>query len=269
MGLSGALTLNQLAKVVRHFVEMLRKTKNLQFAVILQIQISLLERPAKALLAGTEALTNGWAIGDAAGPLVAANMVGDIKPKEIEEDTLVYKKKIKKRTVYFVKAKGPGGRLGKLGKAMEKLMKMDNICKIITIDAAAKLEGEKTGVVAEGIGVAIGGIGVDRSYIENIAVEKNIPLDSIVIKMSQEEAIQPIRKEILSAVPNAIKIIENDIEDTKEKGAIVVVGVGNTSGVGNNKKSAEDADKKAREILKVVEEREKKEKKNWLGWLAG
>jgi len=268
MGLSGALSLNQLAKVVRHFVEMLRKTKNLQFAVILQIQISLLERPAKALLAGTEALTNGWPIGDAAGPFVVANMIGDSTPKEIEEGTLVYQKKIKKRTVYIVKAKGPGGRLGKLGKTVEKLMKTKRICKIISIDAAAKLEGEKTGTVAEGIGVAIGGIGVDRAYIENIAVNKNIPLDSIIIKMSQEEAIQPIKREILNAVPNAIKIVENTIEDTKERGDILVVGVGNTGGVGNSKKAAEDAEREARKISKVFEEREKKEKKNWLGWLG-
>jgi len=269
MGLSGALTLNQLAKVVRHFVEMLRKTRNLQFAIILQIQISLLERPAKALLAGTEALTNGWPIGDSAGSFVVANMVGDSKPREIEEDTLVYQKKIKKRTVHIVKAKGPGGRLGKLGKTVEKLMAKKKICKIITIDAAAKLEGEKTGTVAEGIGVAIGGIGVDRSYIENIAVNKNIPLDSVIIKMSQEEAIQPIKKEILNSIPKAAKILEETIENTKEKGDIILVGVGNTGGVGNSKKAAEQAEREARKISKIFEEREKQEKKSWLGWLAG
>lgn len=268
MGLSGALTLNQVAKIVRHYVEMLRKTKNLQYAIILQIQISLLEKPAKALLQGTEALTNGWPIGDSAGSFVVANMVGDTKPREIEEDTLIYKKKIKNRTVYIIKAKGPGGRLGKLGKAVEKLMKTEKICKIITIDAAAKLEGEKTGTVAEGIGVAIGGIGVDRAYIENIAVDKNIPLDSVIIKMGQEEAIQPIKKEILNAVPNTIKIVENTIEETKEKGTILVVGVGNTGGVGNNKKSAEEAEKEARKISKIFEEKEKREKKSWLGWLG-
>lgn len=269
MGLSGALSLNQLAKIVRHFVEMLRKTRNLQFAIILQIQISLLERPAKALLAGTEALTNGWPIGDTAGPFVVANMVGDTKPKEIEEDTLVYQKRIKNRTVYIIKAKGPGGRLGKLGKTVEKLMKTKKICKIISIDAAAKLEGEKTGTVAEGIGVAIGGIGVDRSYIENLAVNKNIPLDSIIIKMSQEEAIQPIKKEILNAVPNTVKIVERTIEETKERGDIIVVGVGNTGGVGNSKKAAEESEREARKISKNFEELEKKGKKNWLGWLAG
>ena len=53
------------------------------------------------------------------------------------------------------------------------------IAKIITIDAAAKLEGERTGTIAEGVGVALGGIGVDRTYIENVAVKRKIPLDSI------------------------------------------------------------------------------------------
>jgi hypothetical protein len=269
MGLSGALSLNQIAKVVRHFVELLRKTKNLQIALVLQMQLPLVERIAKALLDGTEALTNGWPIGDAAGAFVAANLAGDSRPKEMEEDTLVFKKKIKNRTVFVVKAKGPGGRLGKLGKIVEKLMKTEDVCKIITIDAAAKLEGEKSGTVAEGIGVAIGGIGVDRAYIENIAVEKSIPLDSIIIKMSQEEAIQPIRKEVLGAIPTAVKLIEKNVEDTKEKGSIIVVGVGNTAGVGNSKKAAEEAEREARKILKAVEERKKGEKRSWLGWLSG
>ena len=39
---------------------------------------------------------------------------------------------------------------------------------IITIDAALKLEGEDTGEVAEGIGAAIGGPGIERYKINLI-----------------------------------------------------------------------------------------------------
>jgi hypothetical protein len=266
MGLSGAISLNQVAKIVRHYVETIKKNKNLQLAMILQMQLPMIERIAKALLDGTESLSNGWPIGDCAGSLVVAHMIGDEKTKEIEEETLVAEKRMFGKNVFLIKAKGPGGRLGKLGKSVEKLIKEKKISKIISVDAAAKLEGEKTGSIAEGIGVAIGGIGVDRSYIENIAVQKNIPIDSIVVKMSQEEAIQPLTNEILQARSKVIKLVEEDIKKTK--GNVIVVGVGNCAGVGNNKKAAEEAEKLAKHVMAIVKSR-KKEKRNYFGWLGG
>src|SRR4030042_4714352 len=42
MGLSGAVSLNQMAKVVRHFVEMARKTKSYQWAMILQMHVPMI-----------------------------------------------------------------------------------------------------------------------------------------------------------------------------------------------------------------------------------
>ncbi len=261
MGLSGAISLNQIAKIVRHYVELIRKTKNLQLALLLQMQLPMVERISKALLKGTEALTNGWPIGDSVGAFVSAHLIGNRKVKEIETDTIVAKRKIEGRDVYIIKAKGPGGRLGKLGKAVEKIVKREKIAKIITIDAALKLEGEKSGSIAEGVGVAIGGIGVDRAYIEELAVKKNIPLDSVIIKMSQEEAIQPITKEILLSIPRVIELVEKNIMETREKGKIIVVGVGNTVGVGNGKKEAEEAEKLARKI--IAKEKMEKEKKHF------
>jgi hypothetical protein len=264
MGLSGAVSLNQIAKIVRHFVEMARKTKSYQWAMILQMQLPTIERFSKGLLKGTEALTNGWPLGDSIGPMIAANLIGDAKAKEIkDEDTLVARRTIKGRTVFIVKAKGPGGRLGKLGKTVERLVKQNKIGKIITIDAAAKLEGEKTGKTAEGIGVAIGGIGVDRTYIENIATTKGLPLDSIVIKMSQEEAIMPMKTEILSALYKVTRVVEDNVAKTEEKGGIIVVGVGNTCGIGNNRKAILDAEKEIRKISAMMIRREKEEKKEF------
>jgi len=259
MGLSGAGSLNQMAKLVRHFVELIRKTKNLQLAMVLQMQLPMVERMAKALMGGTEALSKGWLIGDSIGPYITAKMIGSNKVKEIEDDTMLARKKIAKRDVLIMKAKGPGGRLGKLGKATEKIVKKNKIAKIITIDAAAKLEGEKTGTVAEGVGVAMGGIGVDRSQIENVAVKKRIPLDSIVVKMSQEEAIQPITKEVMGATPRVMNIVKERIEATKGKGKILLIGVGNTSGVGNSEKETKEAEKKAKEVMKIMNRRKKRE----------
>lgn len=269
MGLSGAISLHQVSKLVRHFVELIRKTKNLQLAVLLQMNIPFIERIAKALLAGTESLTNGWPIGDGAGPLVASKMI-EGKFKKLDDETILSKKRIKGKTVYVIKARGPGGRLGKLGHTIERMVKREKIAKIITVDAAAKLEGEKTGAIAEGVGVAIGGIGVDRSYIENITTKKGIPLDSVVIKMSQEEAIQPMRKEILLAIPKAVKIIEDNISQTKERGKIIVVGVGNTAGVGNNKKESERSEELIKKVLNMLAKRktEEKERKAFFDFLG-
>jgi len=272
MGLSGAISLNQVAKSVRHYVELIKKTKNLQLAIVLQMQLPLIEKISKALFKGTEAFLNGWPVGDSIGALAIASLITK-RTKEIEEDTLIAKEKIGKRKVYLIKAKGPGGRLGKLGRAVEKIVKREKIAKIITVDAAVKLEGEKTGSVAEGVGVAIGGIGVDRAYIENIATKEKIPLDSIIIKMSQEEAIIPMKKEILFSIPNVIEKIKASISETRGKGKIIVVGVGNTCGVGNNKRDAKKAEEKIRKIAKIMEKREKeekaKEKKGFLDWLTG
>jgi hypothetical protein len=270
MGLSGAMSLNQIAKIVRHYVELIRKTKNLQLAMILQMQLPMVERLSKALLLGTEALTNRWPIGDSVSPLVVTKMIGTSRVKEIEEDTVVAKKKIKGKNVIIMKAKGPGGRLGKLGKAAEDLIKKENIKKIITVDAAAKLEGERTGAIAEGIGVAIGGIGVDRSYIENIAVAKNLPLDSIVIKMSQEEAIMPMKLSVLDAIDQAIKLLEKNIENTS--GSILVIGVGNSCGIGDNEKAVKDAEQKIKSVAEIMKKRieaEKKQEKFWNKLIGG
>lgn len=260
MTLAGAISLNQIMKVVRHFVETAKKTKNLQIAMLVQMQLPLIEKIAKAMLKGTEAFSHGWPVGDSIGPHIASYMIGETKAKDIADDeTIVAKKKIRGKTVYIIRAKGPGGRLGKLGIAVDKIVRKKKIAKIITIDAAAKLEGEKTGSIAEGVGVAIGGIGVERSYIERLATEKDIPLDTVVVKMGQDEAIMPMRAEILAAAPSVIRIVEDNIARTK--GAVIVVGVGNCTGIGNSKKEAQKAEPEIKKIAAAHRKKEKEEEK--------
>jgi len=50
MTLAGTISLNQIMKIVRHYVEIVRKTKNLQIAMILQMQLPFIERLSKAML---------------------------------------------------------------------------------------------------------------------------------------------------------------------------------------------------------------------------
>ncbi|RLJ07909.1 MAG: DUF1512 domain-containing protein [Candidatus Aenigmatarchaeota archaeon] len=253
MGLAGGITLYDLAKIVRHYVELVRKTKNIQIALILQMQLPQIEKLARALFRGTKALTLGIPIGDGIGPLVGAKLIGRKKPKEYEEDVIGTEIEIDKKHVIVLRAKGPGGRTGHPERAIEKIVKKRKISKIITIDAAAKLEGEKTGAVAEGVGVAFGGSGVERSRIEDLAVKYDIPLDSIVVKMSAEEAIMPMKKAVADAVPRVLEAVRRALADVK--GLAVIVCVGNSSGIGNTEAELE---KTYRLIQKYGREKKKK-----------
>ena len=269
MGLAGGITVHEIAKIVRHYVELIRKTKNIQIAMILQMQLPMVERMAKAMFKGTESLAKGEPIGDGLGPLVIADMAGKNGWKEIEEDIVVSDIKMDGRNIILMKAKGPGGRIGYPGKAVAKLVKDKKVARIITIDAAAKLEGEKTGSLAEGIGVAMGGPGTERFYIEEIVVKKNVPVDSIVVKMSQEEAITPMRKAIKDALPEVRGSIGRSLERTKPGDTVIIVGVGNTSGVGNSAKDAEAVkewvDKYEKDLKAKQKDRKKRKDKVDLG----
>lgn len=251
MGFAGGIELHMIAKIVRHYVEMIKKTKSYQIAMIIQMQMPLIERIAKALYQGTKSLAKGEPIGDGMGPWIVANLSGDARQTEIEEGIILSKRTIEGRNAFLLRARGPGGRIGYPGKAVEKVMKKHKIARIITIDAAAKLEGEETGSIAEGVGVAMGGPGVERSYIENAAVEKDLPVDSIVVKMSAEEAIQPMRKKMIKSLPLVKESIKRSIDTTKKGDNIIIVGVGNTSGVGTKKSDADS-------VVKWVDNYEKK-----------
>lgn len=263
MGLSGAIQLHEITKIVRHFVELIKKTKSINLAFIIQMQLPFIERIAKALAKGTETLVNGEPVGDGIGPYIAAHMIGNEKVVNIDDETVLARKKYKNRELIIIKAKGPGGRTGNPGKVLEKIAQKENIAKIITIDAAAKLEGEKTGAVAEGIGVAMGGIGVERYEIEEVAVKYKLPLDAVIIKMSAEEAIMPMKKNVIDAVPEALELVHEAIDRTKSKGKIVIIGVGNTSGIGNNAKSLEAANEIIKSNIRKMEAEERMQKKKF------
>ena len=266
MGLQAAVEINTIAKIVRHFVELVKKFKNLQFAMILQMQLPMIEKLAEAEYKGLNAFLKGNAIGDGIGPLVVASMARE-EGKELTPEALVSKESMWDRNIFFVKAKGPGGRLGEIGDAVQMLCKKHKIAKIITVDAAQKLEGEKTGTVSEGVGVAIGGVGVQKAKIEEIAVKNKIPLEALAIKMSPFEAISPMPEEVLKSVNNAKILVKERAKHRTRKGDyVIVVGVGNTCGVGNtNRDIAKTIKKIEKEAKRLKAEKEKKETKNW--WL--
>lgn len=254
MGMGIAIGLYQLAKMLRHYVELIKKTKSMQLALLVHMQLPFIQRFSKALSQGVEAVLNGWPIGDSIGSLIGAKLMGKAKVREVEVDTVAARQRIAGRSVIVLKAKGPGSRLGRLGRAVGRLA--SGVSRIIMVDAALKLEGERSGSVASGIGAAVGGIGVDKAHIESVATQRKIELNSVVIKLSQEEALQPMSLEILRAADQAIEAVKELIASAP-LGKVMVVGVGNTVGIGNNAKAAE----KAERVIKQVSRRLKQAKK--------
>ena len=263
MGLQAAVTINMIAKIVRHWAEMIKKMKNFQLAIIFQMQMPMIEKIVEAEEKGLNAFLKGEAIGDAAGPLVIASLV-DSEGKEVAEEVLGAEKKLWGRKLVLLKARGPGGRLGELGYAVENVLKKNKrVSKIITIDAAQKLEGEKTGSVCEGVGVAIGGAGIEKAKIEEIAVSRKLPLEAIAIKMSPFEAISPMPAEVANAVKKAVDLLRERVEETSKGSTVIVVGVGNTCGIPNSKKGLGKLVKQIKARARKIKQEEKAEDAGW------
>ena len=259
-GLRAAMSVHTIAKIVRHYVEMAKKFKNLQIALILQMQLPMIEKIAKAEFNGTKAFLNGWPIGDSIGPLVAASLIDKAKP--IAEGVVCGETKILGRKVFVLKANGPGPELGRTDEAIEKILKKHKITKVITIDAMSKLEGEKTGSVAFGVGFGMGG-SVQREIIENVLLPKKIPVEAIGIKVGFEEAILPMKKEIFNALPTVLELIKESIKKTKKNDKILIIGVGNSSGVGNDKRAVEEVKKIVGQLDRMFKEQQKQKKRGW------
>jgi hypothetical protein len=232
--LEAATALNMIFKVVRHFYLMGKRTTNMFVLVQLQMVMPLLLQEAEALQNGISAFKNGQPLGDSIGPMVVGKMMIGKEKKLIARETLYTEDQYQGRKLYLLKAEGPGGAVGRPGEGIQRLagemgLKID---AIIMIDAALKLEGEKTGAVAEGIGAAIGGIGVERYQIEDIATRFNIPVYAVIVKESIQDAISIMRKEISDSFDKVSNTVFKVIEDKTCVGqSILVVGVGNTLGV--------------------------------------
>lgn len=235
MTLKATLGINGVARQIRHNLELAKKTGNLQILMGLRLGIPLIMRIVKAQFEGVKAFSGEKPIGDGLGPLVAGMMMTDYKTEEskVIEDIFVVKKKMDDRKLIIARAKGPGARTGKVGKVVRRVIQEENIHKIITVDAAVKLEGEETGKVAQGIGVVIGGLGVDKWIIEEEIVKRNLDIDAIIVKMSPEEAVSPINQKIVDAAPKALELVNNSILNSPGNANILIVGVGNSCGIKN------------------------------------
>lgn len=233
--LEAAAALNAIYKVIRHFYILGKKTLSLYIIMQIQMLLPLIMREAEAYASALKAFSYGQPIGDGAGALVAAKLMYGHKKKKIEKDCVVAKVPLEGRTAYVIKAEGPGGNVGKPGEAIKRVVEENDgkITTIVMIDAALKLEGEKPGEVAEGVGAAIGGPGTEQFKIEESILKYKIPINAVVIKEDIGDAVSPMRKEVFDATEVAVERVKRVIKErTKEGDAVIIAGIGNSIGVG-------------------------------------
>ena len=236
MVLEAALDLNQIYKIIRHFYLQGKKTLSIYTVMQLQMILPIVMKLSEALANALRAFTLGQPFGDGAGCLVAGRLMHGSEKREIAKDIVVGDVMVEGRRAYVLKAKGPGGRVGRPGEAIKQILEENEgkVSMIILIDAAVKLEGEKVGEVAEGIGVAIGPAGVvDKYKVEETATKYKVPLNAIIIKEDLADAYSIMKKEIVDGAEVAVERIKQLIrEKTKEGDTVIVAGIGNTMGVG-------------------------------------
>lgn len=237
MVIEGAMASHILYRFMRHYMILAEKTKNMQLVMLIQMNVPFLKEQAKAFVEATKTFAEGKPIGDGVGALTAANFLQNAKWKEPVEDTVFGETEFEGRKLLVVKAKGPGGRVGKPGELIKRLISRRRVARIIMVDAAGKLEGDTSGEVIEGVGAAIGGPPTEKYKIEQIAVKRKIPVDAILIKESFTEAIKPLNKRLAQGVEIAVERVKRAIrERTKPGDVVIIAGIGNTIGIGQTLK---------------------------------
>lgn len=233
--LEASLALNIYYKVIRHFYLLGKKTMNIYVIMQIHMILPLLMREIEAYSAALQAFREGMPIGDGVGPLTAAKLMRGHEWKEVAKNMVAAEVPMAGRSLVVMKAKGPGGNVGKPGDAVENVIKerKGEIKAIIMIDAAGKLEGEPTGAIAEGVGAAIGGIGVEKYKIEEAAKSYNTPLYAIAIKEDISNVVAPMEEALFNATDKAVESVKRLVEERTEEGDIILVaGIGNTVGIG-------------------------------------
>ena len=227
--------LNTIYRIIRHFYLMGKKTNSIFIIIQLQALLPLIIQEAEAYLGAAKAFAEGQPIGDGIGPLVASRLMKDKEKRKVEKDVVVAETMMEDRRVIALKAEGPGGNVGKPGDAIKTIIEenVGKVSMVVMVDAAVKFEGETSGEISEGIGAAIGGVGTERFKIEQEATVHKIPVYAVIVKESIQEAITPMKKEIMEAGEKVIERIKSLIlERSKPGDTIIVAGIGNTIGIG-------------------------------------
>ena len=239
VGLSKVITLLEIAtslhmiyKIINHMYLTAKKQNNYPLILPLQMILPFIMEEAEAITKAIPVFKLGQPVGDGIGPMVVGKMMQDTKKEMVAFQTVVSEKEYDGRKLVLLKAEGPGSTVGRPGDAVETIIAKNKPDIIIMVDAALKMEGEDSAITAQGFGAAIGGIGIERFQIEDIATKNNIPIFAIVIKQSIKEAITLMTKEIANQAENVRSQVHEMIhENTKTGQSVLLIGVGNTIGI--------------------------------------
>jgi len=227
-----ATSLHMIYKIINHMYLTAKKQNNYPLILPLQMILPFIMEEAEAITKAIPVFKLGQPVGDGIGPMVVGKMMQDTKKELAAFQTVVSEKEYDGRKLVLLKAEGPGSTVGRPGDAVETIIAKNKPDIIIMVDAALKMEGEDSAITAQGFGAAIGGIGIERFQIEDIATKNNIPIFAIVIKQSIKEAITLMTKEIANQAENVRSQVHEMIhENTKTGQSVLLIGVGNTIGI--------------------------------------
>lgn len=232
--LEASLALNIFYKIVRHFYLLGKKTMNIYIIMQIHMILPQIIEQIEAYSAALQAFKDGIPIGDSVGPIVAAKLLNGSEVRDVAKMMVAGEIEFEGRRVIITKAKGPGGSVGKPGDAVVNLIEENKgkVSMLITVDAAGKLEGEGVGEIAEGVGAAIGGPGVEKYKMEKAAIDNNVPMYAVAIKQGMEHVVAPLVEPLFAATDKAVAAVKGLILDySKEGDTVIVVGIGNTVGV--------------------------------------
>ncbi|MDI1495890.1 MAG: hypothetical protein K8823_1198 [Cenarchaeum symbiont of Oopsacas minuta] len=228
-----AISLQMIHKMVNHLFLTAKKQHNYPLILPLQMVLPTVMEEAQAMYDALEAFNLGQPIGDGIGPFVTAKMMYGLERINASKETDMCRTKIDGRNVCIIKARGPMSNVGRIADAIDfAISKYGKPSAIITVDAAKKLEGEDTGEIARGFGIAMGGIGTERFQIEETATNLGIPMHAVVVKQSIKESLTLMTKEISDTMNDTLMQTRHALQETVPNGGdAIIIGVGNTSGV--------------------------------------
>ncbi|OYT68059.1 MAG: hypothetical protein B6U65_00865, partial [Candidatus Wolframiiraptor sp. EX4484-121] len=116
--------LDYIYRVIRHYYLLGKKTSNIYIVLQVQMILPQVMEIAKAYRQASYAFAQGQPIGDGVGVLAVAKLVDGMEKKtyEIAKDTVVQEALWNGRRLLVLRAKGPGGAVGKPGEGVKKLI---------------------------------------------------------------------------------------------------------------------------------------------------
>ena len=227
-----ASSLRMIHKIINHMFLTAKKQNNYPLILPLQMILPFIMEQAESMKDAIPAFKTGQPIGDGIGPMVVGQMMLSAEKETVAFQTILAKSEFEGRSLFLLKAEGPGSTVGRPADALEHVMSNNSLDAVIMVDAALKMEGEDSATVAQGFGAAIGGIGTEKFQIEEIATNAHIPIFSIVVKQSVKEAITLMTKDIADKADDVrLQVYDMILENTVRGQSVAIIGVGNTAGV--------------------------------------